>query len=47
MPLEQCKSALSHNPFFDWSDDLWKTVVNWLYAVETKKVDAVDASSPL
>jgi hypothetical protein len=47
MPLEQCKSALSHNPIFDWSDDLWKTVVNWLYAVETKKVDAVDASSPL
>lgn len=28
--LEQCKSALTHNPISDWSDDLWKTVVNWL-----------------
>lgn len=38
--LEQCKSALSHNPISDWSDDLWKTIANWLDAVETEKVDA-------
>jgi hypothetical protein len=37
--LEQCKSALAHNPIADWSDDLWKTVANWLDAVETQKVD--------
>jgi hypothetical protein len=37
--LEQCKSALSHNPISDWSDDLWKTIANWLDAVETRKVD--------
>jgi hypothetical protein len=37
--LEQCKSALSHNPISDWSEDLWKTFANWLDAVETQKVD--------
>lgn len=37
--LEQCKSALAHNPISDWSGDLWKTVANWLDAVETHKVD--------
>jgi hypothetical protein len=37
--LEQCKSALAHNPISDWSDDLWKTVANWLDAVEAQKVD--------
>jgi hypothetical protein len=37
--LEQCKSALAHNPISDWSDDLWKTVANWLDAVATRKVD--------
>lgn len=37
--LEQCKSALGHNPISDWSDDLWKTVANWLGAVETQTVD--------
>ncbi len=42
--LEQCKSALAHNPISDWSDDLWKTVANWLDAVETRKVDGTKAS---
>lgn len=37
--LEQCKSALSHNALSDWSEDLWKTIANWLVAVESKKVD--------
>lgn len=37
--LEQCKSALAHNPIADWSDDLWKTFANWLDAVEAQKVD--------
>lgn len=45
--LEQCKSALSHNPISDWSDDLWKTVANWLDAVETKKVDGGSTSFQL
>lgn len=42
--LEQCKSALSHNPISDWSDDLWKTFANWLDAVEMKRVDAAKAA---
>ncbi|HEX7388133.1 MAG TPA: ABC-three component system protein [Castellaniella sp.] len=42
--LEQCKSALAHNPLSDWSDDLWKTVANWLDAVETQKVDGSKTS---
>lgn len=37
--LEQCKSALSHNALSDWSEDLWKTIANWLAAVESQKVD--------
>lgn len=45
--LEQCKSALSHNPISDWSDDLWKTIANWLDAVETQKVDGVKTSFQL
>jgi hypothetical protein len=45
--LEQCKSALAHNPISDWSDDLWKTVANWLDAVETKKVDGAKTSFQL
>ncbi len=45
--LEQCKSALAHNPISDWSDDLWKTVANWLDAVETQKVDGAKASFQL
>lgn len=45
--LEQCKSALAHNPISDWSDDLWKTVANWLDAVETRKVDGAKTSFQL
>jgi hypothetical protein len=45
--LEQCKSALAHNPISDWSDDFWKTVANWLDAVETKKVDGAKTSFQL
>lgn len=45
--LEQCKSALGHNPISDWSDDLWKTVANWLDAVETLKVDGAKTSFQL
>lgn len=45
--LEQCKSALAHNPISDWSDDLWKTVANWLDAVETHKVDGATTSFQL
>jgi hypothetical protein len=45
--LEQCKSALAHNPISDWSDDLWKTVANWLDAVETLKIDGAKASFQL
>ena len=45
--LEQCKSALAHNPLSDWSDDLWKTIANWLDAVETQKVDGAKASFQL
>ncbi|MBV6690548.1 ABC-three component system protein [Serratia quinivorans] len=28
--LEQTKSALTHNPLSDWSEDFWKTVSNWI-----------------
>ncbi len=42
--LEQCKSALSHNALSDWSEDLWKTIANWLAAVESKKIDGEKAS---
>lgn len=45
--LEQCKSALAHNPISDWSDDLWKTVANWLDAVESKKIDGAKTSFQL
>lgn len=45
--LEQCKSALAHNPISDWSDDLWKTVANWLDAVETQKVSGPRTSFQL
>jgi len=45
--LEQCKSALAHNPLSDWSDDLWKTVANWLDAVEEQKVDGEKTSFQL
>ncbi|MBN6111243.1 ABC-three component system protein [Xanthomonas bonasiae] len=42
--LEQCKSALSHNALSDWSEDLWKTISNWLTAVESKKFDGGKAA---
>jgi hypothetical protein len=45
--LEQCKSALAQNPISDWSDDLWKTIANWLYAAETQKVDGAKTSFQL
>lgn len=45
--LEQCKSALAHNPISDWSDDLWKTIANWLDAVETHTVDGAKTSFQL
>jgi hypothetical protein len=45
--LEQCKSALAHNPISDWSDDLWKTIANWLDAAETQKVDGAQTSFQL
>lgn len=37
--LEQCKSALSHNPISDWSNDLWNAICNWLDEVEDSGVD--------
>lgn len=37
--LEQCKSALSHNALSDWSEDLWKTLANWLDLLSSGKVD--------
>lgn len=45
--LEQCKSALAHNPTSDWSNDLWKTIANWLDIVETQRVDGAKASFQL
>ena len=45
--LEQCKSALSHNPISDWSNDLWKTVENWLTMVETQSVNGAKTSFQL
>lgn len=42
--LEQCKSSLAHNALSDWSVDLWKTVSNWLDAVESKKIDGSKAT---
>ncbi|SCV00596.1 Ymg [Cupriavidus necator] len=45
--VEQCKSALSHNALSDWSGDLWKTIANWLRAVQTKKIDSKKTSFQL
>ncbi|WP_143277586.1 ABC-three component system protein [Bordetella genomosp. 10] len=42
--LEQCKSSLSHNALSDWSEDLWKTIANWLAAVESKRVNGDKAA---
>lgn len=37
--LEQCKSALSQNPLSDWSEDLWKTLANWLEFMAAGDID--------
>jgi hypothetical protein len=37
--LEQTKSALSQNPITNWSDEFWKTIANWIRAIESKRVD--------
>lgn len=42
--LEQCKSSLSHNALSDWSEDLWKTIANWLSAVEARTIDGGKAN---
>lgn len=42
--LEQCKSALSHNPISDWSPDLWNAICNWLDEVEEGGVDAISTA---
>lgn len=41
--LEQCKSALSQNALSDWSENLWKTIANWLSVLESKRVDGNNA----
>lgn len=40
--LEQCKSALSHNALSDWSEDLWKTLANWIDLLASGKVAPVN-----
>ena len=45
--LEQCKSALAHNPISDWSDDLWKTIANWLDWADTQTIDGANTSFQL
>lgn len=37
--VEQAKSALTQNPLSDWSEDLWKTISNWLEAVRSGILD--------
>ncbi|MDF3838558.1 hypothetical protein P3W85_37335 [Cupriavidus basilensis] len=37
--VEQAKSALAHNPLSDWSEDLWKTIANWLQEVRCGTLD--------
>jgi hypothetical protein len=37
--VEQAKSALTQNPLSDWSEDLWKTLANWLEAVRSGVLD--------
>ncbi|MBS3915299.1 MAG: hypothetical protein KG003_12450 [Bacteroidetes bacterium] len=37
--VEQSKSALAHNPLSDWSLDLWKTISNWLIAIDDGSLD--------
>jgi hypothetical protein len=36
---EQIKSALRQNPLTDWSVDLWKTIANWLDAIDGGNID--------
>jgi hypothetical protein len=38
--VEQAKSALTYNALSDWSEDLWKTIANWLEAVRSGALDA-------
>lgn len=45
--LEQCKSALSHNALSDWSEDLWKTLGNWLDLLTSGKIDVFKTSFQL
>lgn len=45
--LEQCKSALSHNALSDWSEDLWKTLANWLDMLASDEADAAKTSFQL
>ncbi|WP_077003207.1 ABC-three component system protein [Variovorax sp. KK3] len=45
--LEQCKSALSHNALSDWSEDLWKTLANWLALLASTEIDAAKTSFQL
>lgn len=37
--VEQAKSALAHNALSNWSEDLWKTIANWLEAVRSGTLD--------
>ncbi|WP_146618630.1 ABC-three component system protein [Rhodoplanes elegans] len=37
--LEQTKSALKQNPLADWSEDLWKTIANWLCGIAEGQID--------
>ena len=37
--IEQTKSALTGNPLSDWSDDLWKTLANWVRALDSGQFD--------
>lgn len=37
--LEQVKSATKHNALSDWSNDLWKTIGNWIVDIESGELD--------
>ena len=37
--LEQTKSALTQNPVSDWSPELWKSIGNWIDAIEIDVTD--------
>lgn len=36
--LEQTKSALTHNPLSNWSEDFWKTISNWIDIVTVNDI---------